>query len=162
MSSTEEKNINKIIEFDGKGFKIWARKFLARANRKGYKKLLTGTTPIPTITQFEASEDEANDAKKTIVKNWNLNELAFEDLLLSINTKTSSGTTAFNLVDTCTTSDQPDGNCKIAWDRLVSKYQPKTAPSYIQLKKDLRTAELRIWMYDQTNGCLSSKAYVLK
>ena len=143
MSSTEEKNINKIIEFDGKGFKIWARKFLARANRKGYKKLLTGTTPIPTIAQFRASEDEANDAKKTIVKNWNLNELAFEDLLLSINTKTSSGTTAFNLVDTCTSSDQPDGNCKIAWDRLVSKYQPKTAPSYIQLKKDFANSRLK-------------------
>ena len=44
MSSTEEKNINKIIEFDGKGFKIWARKFLARANSKGYKKLLQGAT----------------------------------------------------------------------------------------------------------------------
>ena len=114
MSSTEEKNINKIIEFDGKGFKIWARKFMARANRKGYKKLLNGTTKIPTIAEFEASEDEADDAKKLIVKNWNLNELAFEDLLLSINTKISPGTTSFNLIDTCTTSDQPDGNCKIA------------------------------------------------
>ena len=114
MSSTEEKNINKIIEFDGKGFKIWARKFLARANRKGYKKFLTGTTPIPTLTEFQASEDEGDAAKKAIVKNWNLNELAFEDLLLSINTNTSSGTTAFNLVDTCTSSNQPDGNFKIA------------------------------------------------
>ncbi len=58
MSSTEEKNINKIIEFDGKGFKIWARKFLARANRKGYKKLLTGTTPIPTIAQLAVSDPQ--------------------------------------------------------------------------------------------------------
>ena len=63
MSSTEEKNINKIIEFDGKGFKMWARKFLARANRKGYKKLLTGVTLIPSIAEFQASEDESNDAK---------------------------------------------------------------------------------------------------
>ena len=69
------------------------------------------------------------------VKLWNLNELAFEDLLLSINTKTRPGTKAFNLVDTCATSDQPDGNCKLAWDRLIAKYQPKTAPSSIQLKK---------------------------
>ena len=64
MSSTEEKNINKIIEFDGKGFKIWARKFMARANRKGYKKLLQGTTNIPTLSEFSAAEDEATDANK--------------------------------------------------------------------------------------------------
>ena len=64
MSSTEEKNINKIIEFDGKGFKIWARKFLARTNRKRYKKLLTGTEPIPTLARFQASQDKADDAKK--------------------------------------------------------------------------------------------------
>ena len=153
MSSTEEKIINKIIEFNRKGFKIWVRKFLARANRKGYKKLLQGSTKIPTLSEYTAAEDEATYAKKLTVKLWNLNELAFEDLLLSINTKTSSGTTAFNLVDTCTTSDQPDGNCKLAWDRLIAKYQPKTAPSYIQLKKDFA---------DQTNGCLSLKAYVLK
>ena len=68
MSSTDKKNIDKFIEFNGKGFKIWARKFQARANRKEYKKLQTDITPIPTIAEFQASEDEANDAKKLIVK----------------------------------------------------------------------------------------------
>lgn len=107
------------------------------------KKLLQGATKIPTLSEYTAAEDEATAAKKLTVELWRLNELAFEDLLLSINTKTSSGTTAFNLVDTCTTSDQPEGNCKIAWDRLVAKYQPKTAPSYIQLKKDFANSRLR-------------------
>ena len=73
MSSTEEKNIIKIIEFDGKGFKIWVCKLLARANRKGYKKLLLGTTNIPTLSEYTAAEDEATDAKKLTVKLWNLN-----------------------------------------------------------------------------------------
>ena len=71
-----------------------------------------------------------------------MNELAYEDILLSINCSTSSGKTAFNLVDNCVTSDQPDGNCKLAWERLTSKYQPESTPSYIQLKKDFANSKL--------------------
>ena len=38
----EEKSI-KVIEFTGTDFKIWSKKFVALANRKGYKGLLEGT-----------------------------------------------------------------------------------------------------------------------
>ena len=62
--------------------------------------------------------------------------MAYEELLLSINGQTKSGKIAFNLVDHCVTCDQPDGNCKLACERLVQKYAPKMAPSYIQLKKN--------------------------
>ena len=37
---------------------------MARANRKGYKKLLLGAVNIPTLSEYTAAEDEANDAKK--------------------------------------------------------------------------------------------------
>ena len=132
--ASEEKSI-KVIEFTGEDFKIWSKKFVARANRKGYKGLLEGTDPIPTKSEYEAAESESNDTQKKTRRAWKLNELAYEDILLSINCSTSSGKTAFNLVDNCVTSDQPDGNCKLAWERLTSKYQPISTPSYIQLKK---------------------------
>ncbi len=85
MSSLEQKSI-KVIEFTGKDrdWKIWSRKFLAVASRKGYKDLLTGVSAIPTQAQFDLAEAESNDAEKKTRKLWKLNELAFEDILLSI------------------------------------------------------------------------------
>ena len=143
MSSLEQKSI-KVIEFTGKDkdWKIWSRKFLAQANRKGYKKLLSGATAIPTESEYTAAAGGSTDAEKLTVKLWQLNELAFEEILLSINGQTKQGKIAFNLVDNCTTAEQPEGNCKIAWERLVHKYAPKTAPSYIQLKKDFANSKL--------------------
>ena len=68
--------------------------------------------------------------------------MAYEDLLLLINGQTKMGKMAFNLVDNCTTDEQPDGNCKLAWERLVHKFAPKTAPSYITLKKSFANSKL--------------------
>lgn len=143
MSSLEQKSI-KVIEFTGKDkdWKIWSKKFLAQANRKGYKKLLTGAEVIPTESEYTAAAGGSTDAEKLTVKLWQLNELAFEEILLSINGQTKQGKIAFNLVDNCSTAEQPEGNCKIAWERLVHKYAPKTAPSYIQLKKDFANSKL--------------------
>ena len=61
--ASEEKSI-KVIEFTGTDFKIWSKKFVARANRKGYKGLLEGTEPIPTKSEYEAVESESNDTQK--------------------------------------------------------------------------------------------------
>ena len=65
MSSLEQKSI-KVIEFTGKDkdWKIWLRKFLAQANRKGYKGLLTGSDNIPTEAESELAVGETNNAEK--------------------------------------------------------------------------------------------------
>ena len=134
----------RVLPFSGKtsDWKIWSRNFLARANRKGYKDLLLGKEAIPKESEYTLAAGEANDAEKKTVKNWNLNEHAFEEILLSIEGQTKAGKVAFNLVDNCTTADQPDGNAKLAWDRLVNKYAPQTAPSYITLKKEFANSKL--------------------
>ena len=111
MSSLEQKSI-KIIEFTGKDkdWKIWSRKFLAQANRKGYNKLLSGAKDIPTESEYTAAAGGTSDADKLSVKLWQLNDLAFEEILLSINGQTKKGKIAFNLVDNCTTAKQPEGD----------------------------------------------------
>lgn len=148
MSDKGEKSI-KVIYFTGKqgGWRVWNRKFMARANRCGYKKMLEGTLKIPTqhtINLIEA-KDEADytAADKKNLELFKLNEKAYEDLLLSIDGESKSGKVAFNLVDNAVTPENPDGNCKIAWDRLVNKYAPKTAPSYIHLKKEFANSKLK-------------------
>ncbi len=141
-----EKSI-RVISFSGKksDWRVWSRKFLARANRLGYKDLLEGKVEVPKESEYDAAKitTSPNDDEKYLVECWKLNERAFEDILLSIDGQTKSGRVAFNLVDNCTTTDQPDGNCKLAWDRLVHKYAPKTAPSFIKLKKDFANSKLK-------------------
>jgi hypothetical protein len=39
-----------------------------------------------------------------------LNEIAYTELILSIDVKTSSGKTAINIIISCKTKDHPDGN----------------------------------------------------
>ena len=144
MTGSDEKSI-RVIEFSGKpsDWKIWSRKFLARANRKGYKALLEGKIAIPTLAEYEAAvNDPRGTDRKEKIKLWKLNEVAFEEILLSINGQTKPGRIAFSLVDNCVSDDQPEGNCKVAWERLVHKYSPKTAPSYIQLKKNFANSKL--------------------
>ena len=115
----------------------------ARANRKVYFGILRGDEKIPTLTEYQAANTNPDYAnKKQIVKFWKLNELAFEDIILSINADTRQGKTAFHLVDNCVTKDQPHGNSRLAWERLVNEFLPKTAPSYIKLKKEFANSDL--------------------
>ena len=58
-----------------------------------------------------------------IVKLGELSKFAYEDLILSINTRSSSGKVTFGLVKKVKSKDFPVKNCKVAWDRLVSKYK---------------------------------------
>ena len=69
--SLEQKGFE-VIEFSGKDkdWKIWSRKFLAQANRKGYKKLLSGATAIPTESEYTAAAGGSTDAEKLTVKLW--------------------------------------------------------------------------------------------
>jgi hypothetical protein len=71
MSSLKQKSM-KVIEFTGKDkdWKIWSRKFLAQANRKGYKKLLSRATAIPTESEYTAAGGGSTDAEKLTVKLW--------------------------------------------------------------------------------------------
>ena len=79
--------------------------------------------------------------KKTI-KLGELHELAFEDLILSINNSSSVGKAAFGLVKNAKSEDFLKGNCKVAWDRLVSKYALHTASSLLKLKSKFHNCKL--------------------
>ena len=141
--STEEKSI-RVIEFTGKqaDWEGWSEKFLARGKRKGYKKLLLGKEKIPTQAEFDLAELGTTDEDKKTVKVGLLNELAYEDIILSISHTSKSGKVAFNLVKNCKSDDYPEGNCRLAWDRLVKKYEPHTALNLLKLKKEFANSKL--------------------
>lgn len=143
---TEIKSI-RVLEFSGKTseWEGWSEKFKARAKRKGYKDLLLGKKAIPTDSEYKQAisvSPETSTSKETIVL-AQLNEEAYEEIILSIDHSTKQGKVAFSLIKNCKTSDYPEGNCKLAWDRLVAKYAPKTAPSLLKLKKQFANSSLQ-------------------
>ena len=77
-----------------------------------------------------AAEPDDKNAKLS-----ELNKQAFENIVLSINHTTKQGKIMFSLVKNCTNSTYLEENCKVAWDHMVAKCAPKTAPSLLNLKK---------------------------
>ena len=147
--SNKEKSIH-IIEFSGKktDWNSWSKKFLLHGKWKGYKKLLvsTGTThvvdKIPMQEEYQNALEGDEGLDKKIVKLGELNELAYEDLILLINTSSSVGKVGFGLVKNVKSEDFPEGNYKVAWDRLVSKYALHTASSLLKLKSEFHNRKL--------------------
>ena len=107
----------RVIEFTGKtsDWEGWSEKFLARSKRKGYKNVLLGREAVPTEADFkQALSTPGEVASKKILKRAELNEEAFEDIILSINHTSKQGKVAFSLVKNCKSLEFPEGNCKLA------------------------------------------------
>ena len=121
----------KIIPFSGKkeDWDIWEEKFLARASRKGYRRITeVDETDIPEegIPEQELSLEECSIRRG--------NKLFYEDLILSIDSSENSGKIAFRLVKSCKTIRQPQGSAVLAWKRLKEKYAARTAPTLVRLR----------------------------
>ena len=132
----------RVIPFCGKSeeWPIWSEKFLAKAKRYGFKDLLLGKLSIPKSDEVF---DEVSDEGKKKAKIIELNEIAYTELILSIDVKTSNGKIAFNLVKGCKSKDYVDGNAATAWERLKNKYEPISAPSMVKLEKQFRDLSLK-------------------
>ena len=93
--ATEEKSIH-IIEFSGKrsDWDDWFAKFLAWAKCKGYKKLLTvqgdlvEVDKISTQDEYDLSVAGNSEQDKANVNVGQMNKLAYEYIILSIDQKT--------------------------------------------------------------------------
>ena len=134
----------RVLNFSGRTTDLegCSEKFLARSKRRGYKRLLIGKDTVPTAEEYENAVAKNDRSGDNIIKLNDANEEAFEDIILSIDHTSKQGKVAFSLVKNCKTAKYPEGNCKLAWDRLVAKYSPKTAPSLLKLKKNFANSQL--------------------
>mmetsp|Transcript_6039 Transcript_6039/g.13639 ORF Transcript_6039/g.13639 Transcript_6039/m.13639 type:complete len:137 (+) Transcript_6039:78-488(+) len=135
VNSVEATKTIKVILFSGmpQHFKIWMKKMMASANRRGFGAILSGKTKCPTWADYESAlAATTQDAtQKSVIKRMEQNELAYEELLLSIDTSTEAGQVAFELVANCELSGSETGDAYTAMQRLIHKYQPKTTTSFI-------------------------------
>ena len=145
MSKIEEKSI-RVIEFSGKedDWKYWSVKFLARANLRGFGELLIGEEKLPTKSDYTsaASIDPATPELKETIRLYDLGKKAFDKLVLSCNTTTPAGRTAFSLISECRTTDNTKGDATSAREKLKHKYEPSTAPLYIKLNRKFVNSKL--------------------
>jgi hypothetical protein len=120
----------RVVTFSGRkdDWITWDEKFQARARRRGYGDILLGDKSALDDANFAAlSESDSTHSKQ--LKLRQLNELAFDDLILSMETGTSNGKVAFNLVRSAKNrSTFKHGDAALAYKRLKHKYAPETAP----------------------------------
>ena len=131
---SEEKSI-KVIQFSGKheDWNVWKEKFLAKANRKGFKEVLLGEVEIP---KDSITTNEAKEIKK-------LNVFGFEELIMSMKGDTPEGKVAFTLVKNCKSDDYKSGNVAEAFESLMERYEPKDAPTLSDYHRQFYGARLR-------------------
>ena len=132
----------RIIQFDDKksSFRRWSKKFLAVAKRRGYKKVLLGTEPVPSSMDVL---DETDPAQKVLLVAREANEIAYNDLILACD-----GDIAFSIVETAVSADLPDGDAKLAWKNLHTKFMPQTSANKVQLMAKFANSSLKSWKKD--------------
>ena len=131
---SEEKAI-RIISFSGKraDWRVWSRKFLAVAEKRGYKKILTGALELSSTSSAEEKQLGVN---------------AYNDLLLAMNESIS-----FGLVDESKSSVCPDGDAAKAWKKLMKRFESQTSASKVKIMGQLhasrltkKTKDLEVWI----------------
>ena len=144
MSSKKGKKIEtiRVLKFSGakEDWSVWEEWFLARVKRKEYRDVLKGKTTVPDDNKVI---DESIDAGKLELKARQVNENTYDDLIFSIYGHTKEGKIAFGIVKGCKTKQLPDRKVELAWTRLTNRYQSKSVPTLLKLKKDFTNSKFK-------------------
>ena len=131
----------RVLNFSGRKeeWPSWSEKFLAKAKRSGTKDVLLGKVEIPS--SFEVADENTEEGKK-LLRIRELNEIAYTELILSIDVSNSQGKIAFGIVKSCKTKEFEDGNAALAWEKLRKKFDPVSAPSLVKTERMFRDSRL--------------------
>jgi hypothetical protein len=66
---------------------------------------------------LDVIDDKTEEGKK-LLRIADLNEIAFMELILSIDVSNSNGKIAFGIVKSCKSKEFEDGNAALAWEKL--------------------------------------------
>ncbi len=107
-----------VIEFSGKedDWKYWLVIFLTWANLRDFGELLVGEEKLPIKSEFTLAEsiDPATSQSKETIRLYNLGKKVFDELVLSCNTTTPAGQTAFLIILECQTADNQKSDATLA------------------------------------------------
>jgi hypothetical protein len=137
MSADNEEKAIRVLTFDGKdkNWNMWSKKFLARANYRKYKDILT-KDGLKVPKWNEDLGDTAEGKKKESLRE--ANQKAYDELILAMYDET-----CFNLVDEARTDDLPDGDARMAWNALEEKFRPSKGLALIDVLYDFQHCTLK-------------------
>ena len=117
-----EKSI-RVVEFEGESreWRSWKVKFLALAARHNYRDIIDGSTALPDTSI------EADNLSEEQVELLDKARSAHATLTLSMSSKTAAGRAVLRLVSNAASIHLPEGDPKIAWDKLIGKYERVTS-----------------------------------
>jgi hypothetical protein len=120
-----------VLNFSGRkeDWPSWNEKFLAKAKRSRINDELLGKVEIPTSLNVI---DEKTEEGKKLLRIAGLNEIAYTELILSIDVSNSNGRIAFGIVKSCKSKEFEDGNAVIIWEKLKKAYDPISAPLLVK------------------------------
>ena len=95
----------------------WSRTFMAKANIRGFKTILTGKLVVP--------DEEAEDYDELL----RLNDLAYAELMMACQTDA-----CFGIIDNARSNEMPDGDARKAWRDLSEKFEPNTKAALVTTK----------------------------
>jgi hypothetical protein len=130
-----------VLNFSGRKeeWPSWSEKFLAKAKRSWIKDVLLGKVEFPTSLEVI---DEKTEEGKRLLCFTDLNEIAFTELILSIDVSNSNGKIALGIVKSCKTKEFEDGNVALAGGKLKKKYGCVSAPSLVKTERMFRESRL--------------------
>jgi gag-polypeptide of LTR copia-type len=149
-------NTTRVIPFCRKvdEWPIWSEKFLAKSRRYGFKDLLL------SIPKADEEFDEVSDIERKTSRIIELNKIAYTELILFSDVKTSNGKIASNIVKGYNNKYYPDGNAARAWEKLKNKYEPVSATSMVKSEKQFRELSLKkcqdpeVWITELEDICV--------
>lgn len=130
-------------------FDPWANQFQALNDKpRGWNGIMTGKVKVPTKAEYDAAlridEKQRSKDQKSVIIRYKANVDCYNEMILSMDVSTTQGKLAYHLVRTCKKKDDyPEGNCNMAYEKLVSKYAPKNTQSELTLRRKFANFRLR-------------------
>ena len=90
------------------------QKFLASGRHKGYRtpglQQRAGISKVSTLEEYELPVTGSTNEDKKVEKLYELNELTFKNLILSVDHESATSKTALQLLKNCKTAEYLEGN----------------------------------------------------
>jgi hypothetical protein len=140
-TAEEKELVPRLLHFSGKqvDWRMWSRKFLARATMRKYNDVLLGTLKTPQEPaagiQESMEETKVRLAKEEEVKTKN--SAGYVELLMAMTDEIS-----FAIVDEAKNEEFPGGDLAKAWKGLMDTFEPSTASTKVMLKKQFYSTKL--------------------
>jgi hypothetical protein len=128
-----------LLPFDPKKsvWRVWSKQFLARAQIKGFYKVLIGEEVPISDRDFERMRSTRGAEYEETKRIREMNAKAYNDLLLSF-----SDVVNFGLLEDSVTLDLKGGDAALAWKKLNRKHDPSTKANMVQLQRQFADSVL--------------------